>query len=229
MKKFLILLLCIMSFGVVHAQTTTLSGRVLSAEDNQPIPGVSVSVTGTTVGTVTSIDGTFSLDVPEGSASLQFSFVGMVTQTVTINYSSPSSFEIVMEEDYLNLDEVIVVGYGTKGKNTLTGSTVQITSDEFKDVPVVSIDQTLQGKVAGLTISTSSGTPGAIQDIRIRGVGSITAGNEPLFVIDGVPVVNADFSGSTARSSLSALASLNSNDIESITVLKEQGDPMVLS
>jgi len=221
MKKFFILFVCIMSFGIVHAQTTTFSGTVVSAEDNQPIPGVSVSVTGTTVGTITSVDGTFSLAVPEGSTSLQFSFIGMVTQTYTINYSSPSSINIILEEDFLNLDEVIVVGYGTKGKNTLTGSTVQITSDVFKDVPVVSVDQALQGKVAGLTISTSSGTPGAIQDIRIRGVGSITAGNEPLFVVDGVPIINENFSGSGDRSSLSALASMNSSDIESITVLKD--------
>lgn len=221
MKKFLILLVCIMSFGVVHAQTTTLSGTVVSAEDNQPIPGVSVSVTGTTVGTITSVDGIFSLDVPEGSTSLQFSFIGMVTQIYTINYSSPSSINIALEEDFLNLDEVIVVGYGTKGKNAITGSTVQITSEAFKDVPVVSIDQTLQGKVAGLTISTSSGTPGSTQDIRIRGVGSLTAANDPLIVVDGVPMINDNFSGSGNRSSLSALASINSQNIESITVLKD--------
>jgi len=221
MKKFLILFVCIMSFGIVHAQTTTFSGTVVSAEDNQPIPGVSVSVTGTTVGTITSVDGTFSLAVPEGSTSLQFSFIGMVTQKYTINYSSPSSINIILEEDFLNLDEVIVVGYGTKGKNSITGSTVQITSEAFKDIPVVSIDQTLQGKVAGLTISTSSGTPGSIQDIRIRGAGSLTASNDPLIVVDGVPMINDNFSGSSARSSLSAMASINSQNIESITVLKD--------
>jgi TonB-linked SusC/RagA family outer membrane protein len=221
MKKFQILLICIMSIGIVQAQTVTLSGLVLSAVDNQPIPGVSVVVMGTTVGTSTSIDGEFSLDVPEASSSLMFSFVGMVTQTYDIDFANPSSIEILMEEDFLNLEEIIVTGYSTRLKNSITGSTVQVKAEEFKDIPVTSVDQTLQGKVAGLTISTSSGTPGAIQDIRIRGVGSITAGNEPLIVVDGVPVVNPDFSGSTARSSLSALASLNSNDVETITVLKD--------
>ncbi len=221
MKKFLILLACIMSFGILQAQTVTLSGVVTSAADNQPMPGVSVVVMGTTIGTSTSVDGEFTLDVPENSTTLMFSFVGMVTQTYDIDFSDPSSIEIIMQEDYLNLEEVIVTGYTTRLKNSITGSTVQVDNDQFKDVPVTSVDQTLQGKVAGLTISTSSGTPGAIQDIRIRGVGSITASNEPLFVVDGVPIVNPNMSGSTYRSSLSALASINSNDIETITVLKD--------
>jgi len=221
MKKFLILLICIMSIGIVQAQTVTLSGSVLSAVDNQPIPGVSIVVMGTTVGTSTSIDGDFSLDVPEASSTLMFSFVGMVTQTYDIDFANPSSIQILLEEDFLNLEEIIVTGYSTRVKNSITGSTVQLKAEEVADVPVSVLTETLQGKVAGLTISTSSGTPGAVQDIRIRGVGSITAGNDPLIVIDGVPVVNQDFSGSTARSSLSALASINSNDVETITVLKD--------
>ncbi len=221
MKKFLILLICIMSFGMIQAQTVTLSGSVLSAVDNQPIPGVSIVVMGTTVGTSTSIDGDFSLDVPEASSTLMFSFVGMVTQTYDIDFANPSSIDILMEEDFLNLEEIIVTGYSTRVKNSITGSTVQVKADEFKDIPVTSIDQTLQGKVAGLTISSTSGTPGSMQDIRIRGVGSITAGNDPLIVVDGVPVVNQDFSGSSDRTSLSALASINSNDVETITVLKD--------
>jgi TonB-linked SusC/RagA family outer membrane protein len=221
MKKFLILLICIMSFGMIQAQTVTLSGSVLSAVDNQPIPGVSIVVMGTTIGTSTSIDGEFSLDVPEASSTLMFSFVGMVTQTYDIDFANPSSIEVLMEEDFLNLEEIIVTGYSTRVKNSITGSTVQVKADEFKDIPVTSIDQTLQGKVAGLTISSTSGTPGSMQDIRIRGVGSITAGNDPLIVIDGVPVVNQDFSGSSDRTSLSALASINSNDVETITVLKD--------
>jgi TonB-linked SusC/RagA family outer membrane protein len=117
---------------------------------------------------------------------------------------------------------VVVLGYTTKGKNEITGSTVQISAAQLEDVPVVSVDQALQGKVAGLSISASSGTPGSTQDIRIRGVGSITAGNAPLFVVDGVPVDNSNYSGDAASlSSLSALAAFNSNDIASITVLKD--------
>lgn len=221
MKKVLFLLICIMSVGIIHAQTVALSGSVLSAVDNQPMPGVSIVVEGTTIGTVTSFEGTFSLDVPEDVSTLLFSFVGMATQTYDIDFSNPSNIQILMEEDYLDLDEIIVTGYSTRVRNSITGSTVQVKADEFKDIPVTSVDQTLQGKIAGLTISTTSGTPGSIQNIRIRGVGSITAGNEPLIVIDGVPVVNTNFSGSSARSSLSALSAINSNDIETITVLKD--------
>jgi len=221
MKKILFLLIGIMLVSLIHAQTVTLSGTVLSAEDNQAMPGVTIVVEGTTIGTVTSFEGTFSLDVPGDVSTLIFSFVGMTTQNYEIDFANPTSIQIMMEADYLHLDEIIVTGYTTRVKNSITGSTVQVKSDEFKDVPVTSVDQTLQGKVAGLTISGTSGTPGAVQNIRIRGVGSITAGNEPLVVLDGVPVVNADFSGSTARSSLSALSSINSNDIETITVLKD--------
>ena len=221
MKRILILLIMIMSFGIIQAQTTVLSGRVVSAEDNLPMPGVSIVVKGTTIGAVTSFEGTFSLEVPDDEPTLVFSFVGMSNQEYNIDFANPTSIEIVMEADYLELDEIIVTGYSTRVKNSITGSTVQIKSDEFADIPVTSVDQTLQGKVAGLTISATSGTPGSVQNIRIRGVGSITAGNEPLIVIDGVPVINTNFSGSSARSSLSALSAINSNDIETITVLKD--------
>ncbi len=210
-----------MSMGMVQAQTVTVSGVVTSATDNLPIPGVSVVVMGTTIGTTTSVDGLFSLDVPEASTTLMFSYVGMVTQTYEIDFDSPSSIEIVLQEDFLNLEEVIVTGYTNRLKNSITGSTVQIQADKIKDIPVTSVDQTLQGKVAGLTISSTSGTPGSVQDIRIRGVGSITAGNEPLIVVDGIPVINHNFSGDYWSTSLSALASINSNDVETITVLKD--------
>jgi len=220
MKKILLLLLGIMAFGIVQAQTSTLSGQVVST-DNQPLPGVTVVVEGTTIGAVTDFEGNFTLQAPESARSLAFSFVGMSTQSYVIDFANPTSINIVLEEDYLHLDEIVVTGYTTRTRNSITGSTVQVKSDEFKDIPVTSVDQTLQGKVAGLTISATSGTPGAEQNIRIRGVGSITAGNEPLIVIDGVPVVNSNFSGSGARSSLSALSSVNSNDIETITVLKD--------
>ena len=115
MKKYLILLICIVSFGMVQAQTVTLSGSVISAVDNQPVPGVSVVVMGTTIGTSTSVDGLFSLDVPETSTTLMFSYVGMVTQAYQIDFSSPSNIEIVMQEDYLNLEEVIRIRTGEMG------------------------------------------------------------------------------------------------------------------
>jgi len=192
---------------------------VTSKADGSTIPGVQVIVKGTTIGITTDMNGTYSLNVPQSATTLEFSFIGMIKQEKPI--AGQSVINVVMEEDLFLLGEVIVVGYGTRGKNEITGSTVQVTGDKLAQIPVTSVDQALQGKVAGLTISTTSGTPGATQDIRIRGVGSLTAGNEPLFVIDGVPVVNNDFSGSSARSSLNALAAINSADIETLTVLKD--------
>lgn len=171
------------------------------------------------IGTSTAIDGKYSLSVPDGTEVLIFTFIGMKSQEVLIN--GRSVIDVQLEEEVLIMDEVVVLGYTTRGKNEITGSTVQITTKDIANVPVVSVDQTLQGKVAGLTISTTSGTPGSQQNIRIRGVGSITAGNEPLYVIDGVPVVSGNFNDSENVSTFTALSSINANDIASITILKD--------
>ena len=141
-----------MSIGIIQAQSTTLSWFVLSAADNQPMPGVTVIVDGTTIGTVTSFEGVFTLEVPQDETTLIFSFVGYSTQNYEIDFANPTSIQIVLEEDYLQLDEIIVTGYSTRVKNSITGSTVKVKSDEFKDIPVTSVDQTMQGRVAGLTV-----------------------------------------------------------------------------
>ncbi len=220
MKRFIKLFAFLLFLGFqLQAQVQQITGTITSSEDGLGVPGVSIIVKGTTYGTITDLDGNYTLDVPEDAVALVFSFVGMKTQD--INIEGRETIDVVMEPDVFGLEEVIVTGYSTRGKNTITGSTVQISADELQDIPVTSVDQALQGKVAGLVINTSSGSPGAIQDIRIRGIGSITASNSPLFVIDGVPVIQDNISGSTAMSSLSSLASLNSFDIESITVLKD--------
>jgi len=220
MRKIILMLTLISVFGFqsVFAQTT-VTGTVTSADDGSTLPGVSVVIQGTSLGTTTDMDGKFVLSVPDGTTAIIFSFVGMESQTIA--FSGQKVINVSLNSSALALEEVIVMGYITRGKNELTGSTVQVTGDQISKVPVVSADQALQGKVAGLTISQASGTPGSIQDIRIRGVGSITAGNDPLIVIDGVPVVNDDFGGDAASSSLSALSAINSNDIETITVLKD--------
>ncbi|KUO63932.1 MAG: SusC/RagA family TonB-linked outer membrane protein [Lutibacter sp. BRH_c52] len=212
---FLTLLLALL-VQITFAQEKTVIGKVSDASG--PLPGVTVLIKGTKTGSQTDFDGNFSVKANVG-AVLQFSFVGMETTERTVGASNV--INVTMQESAEALQEIIVMGYGTRGKNEITGSTVQLKGESISNVPVVSVDQALQGKVAGLTINSSSGTPGSTQDIRIRGVGSITAGNDPLFVIDGVPVISANLSGSTARSSLSALSSINSNDIESITVLKD--------
>lgn len=219
MKKILILFsLLLLTGSLALAQTVQVSGTVTSSEDNLPMPGVSVTVKGTTLGVTTNVDGKYSITATTNQ-TLVFSFIGMKGQEIQI--AGKTTIDVVLETDILSMNEVIVMGYATRGKNEITGSTVQLSGSLLRNVPVVTIDQALQGKVAGVTISSSSGTPGSVQDIRIRGVGSITGNNDPLIIIDGAPVINNNFTGSTAVSSLSALSAINSNDIESITVLKD--------
>jgi len=213
------LILCLIGLQSVFAQSREVTGVVTSADDGLSIPGVSVIIKGTTIGTTTDFDGKYTISVPADAKVLQFSFVGMkyVEMPITSN-----TINVVMESETVGMDEVVVMGYTVRKKNELTGSTVQISGEALEEVPVASIDQALQGRIAGVTISASSGTPGSVQNIRIRGVSSITAGNEPLYVIDGVPVINDDIAGDgDVSSTLTPLAALNSNNIESITVLKD--------
>ncbi|TNE49744.1 MAG: TonB-dependent receptor [Bacteroidetes bacterium] len=186
-------------------------------DGNEPLVGATVLVKGHSEGAITDIDGKFTVRVPEGATELEISYTGFASQTVNID--GLSNVEVVLAEGLL-VDEVVVIGYGSRKRSELVGSSVQVGSEQLSQIPVTSVDQVLQGKVAGLTISATSGTPGSAQDIRIRGISSITAGNSPLFVIDGVPFTNPTYQGG-AVSSLNALSSINANDIESITVLKD--------
>lgn len=215
----MVFVLAVATGAFALAQTVQVRGTVTSSEDGLGIPGVTITVKGTTVGMMTDLEGKYSLAVPEGSQTLVFSYVGM--KKVEVDIEGRSVVDVELEPDVQAMGEVVVLGYAVRGKNEITGSTVQISGESLKNVPVVSVDQALQGKVAGIVISASSGTPGSVQDIRIRGVGSITGSNDPLIIIDGAPVINSNFTGSTAMSSLSALAAINSNDIESMTVLKD--------
>lgn len=201
---------------VSFAQQKTVSGTV--SDSSGALPGVSIIIKNSTIGTETDFDGKYSISSKSGDV-LVFSYLGYTSVEKTVGNSN--TINVTLKEDANVLDEVVVLGYGTKTKNELTGSVVTIKAAQIRDVPVVSVDQALQGRVAGLQISSTSGTPGAVQDIRIRGAGSLSASNSPLYVIDGVPVVSGDFSGSGASSSLSVLASLNAADVESMTVLKD--------
>ena len=213
-KKWGILIVVQISFA---QETQTVNGTVTDG-DGMPLPGVNIVVKGTSRGTQSDFDGNYSI-LAKSNDILVFTYVGFVSQEYRVG--NATTINAVMETDAAELEEVVVMGYVTKGRNEVTGSAVQVRGEELAEVPMVSADQALQGKVAGLTISASSGTPGSTQDIRIRGVGSITAGNEPLYVIDGVPVVNNNFSGDDDSSSLSPLSSINAQDIESMTVLKD--------
>src|SRR5690606_37478395 len=194
-----------------NAADITVTGTITDT-NGQPIPGVTVSVTGTTIGTATDLDGRYSINVPEGS-TLVFSFIGYESQSVTVG--DRSIVNVTLSEDMAALDEVVVVCYGTVKKSDLTGSVADISGESLRNMPVPSIDQKLVGQVAGVQIQQVSGAPGAGTSVKIRGSGSLGAGNEPLYVIDGMPY------SSGLNQNVNPLTFINPNDIEKITILKD--------
>lgn len=219
--KFLLWMIClILCTGVVTAQTASISGVVVSEDDNQPVIGASVLVKGSNLGTVTNVDGKFTIsNVPGKATTLTVSYVGMKTLEVAIK----PNMKIVLQSDSRVMDEVMVVAYGTAKKSSYSGSAALVKADAIKDLPTTNFQNALSGKVAGLQITTASGQAGSTPSIRIRGNGSMNATNEPLYVIDGVPVVSgsvgqmSDYTNSTNN----VMNTLNPEDIESISVLKD--------
>ncbi len=181
-----------------------LSGNVTD-ERGERLPGVSILVKGTQQGVISDNDGNFSITVPDENAVLVFSFVGYVSQEIIAG--NRSLLDVTLKVDEKALEEVVVVGYGVVRKSDLTGSVAKVGEEEIKAVPVISLDRAMQGRVSGVMVTTSSGAPGASTTIRIRGTGSVNAGNDPLYVIDGFPTSN--------------LNSINPSDIESIEILKD--------
>ncbi|WP_321299695.1 TonB-dependent receptor [Marinifilum fragile] len=219
MKKSLVSMLILFFIGLqsILAQSREVTGVVTSAEDGLSIPGVSVIVKGTTIGTSTDFDGKYSINVPDGENVLVFSFVGMTTQELTV---TGSTLNVAMENESIGVEEVMIVAYGTAKKSSFTGSAAQVKADELASKPVVSVTQAMAGMASGVEVSSGSGQPGSASSIRIRGIGSINSSNEPLYVVDGVALTNDNISLGSS-SSLGALSSLNPNDIESMTILKD--------
>ncbi|GAB2454071.1 SusC/RagA family TonB-linked outer membrane protein [Hymenobacter qilianensis] len=197
------------------AQTRTVTGRVTDA-DGSGLPGVTVLERGTTNGVSTSADGAFSLTV-QPNATLVISSIGYNTQTIPVGDQSVINARLGTNETVLN--EAVVVGYGSQAKSEVTGSVTQLSSKDVENVPVVSFEQAIQGRTPGVTINQTSGKLGAGVQIRVRGASSVTASNQPLYVIDGIPVTSQDVG--TDVEPLNPLADLNPNDIESITILKD--------
>lgn len=219
MRKIALLLTIVMIVlsQAVSAQTRTITGTVISADDGSTLPGVSIVVKGTSIGAVSDIDGEFSINIPSDENTLVFSFIGM--QTIEVNIEGENNIEIEMSSSQIAMDEVMVVAYGSTTKQAKTGAATQVQTAQLAETPVVSIDKALSGKVPGLMVTTSGGQPGSNSSIRIRGTSSVNAGNEPLYVIDGIPVMTGD--QTYASTSSNALYALNPADIESITVLKD--------
>ncbi len=191
----------------------TIIGRVTSEEDGSGIPGVNVLIKGTTTGTITDLDGNYIVEVPLESNVLVFSAVGYRTQEVRIG--DRSEINVIMVPDITQLEEVVVIGYGEQERRDVTGSISSVQASEYEDEPITSVSQGLQGKVAGVNVTMSSGAPGANMIVRIRGNNSVLGSNDPLYVVDGIPIQ----SGTGGNTHF--LSTLNPGDIESIEVLKD--------
>ncbi len=214
----------LIGFGL-SAQNITISGKVISSEDNTSLPGVNISVKGTTTGAISDIDGSYTIDVPSESSVLVYSFIGYKTREIAVG--NQRTIELTLSVNSEALEEVVVIGYGTVKKSDLTGSVVSLKSEDLTPGANVSMEQMLQGRAPGVLISQETGEPGGAISITIRGASSITAGNDPLYVIDGMPVNNAPVTTGAGsgfvgtNNQRNPLNSLNPNDIASIEVLKD--------
>jgi TonB-dependent starch-binding outer membrane protein SusC len=216
-KNSLLLLLCFFAtWSVVLAQDLKVSGTVTSAEDGSTLPGVSVQVKGTTRGTQTDPSGNFTV-VTSPNATLVFSFVGLESQEVPVN--NRSTLDVQLQADARALSEVVVTGYGTQSKRNLTGNIAKVSGAEIANTPVTTFEQALQGRAAGVQITSLNGKLGQGIQMRIRGSSSVTASNEPLYVLDGIPLTTSNQGTSSAPQN--PLADINFNDIESIEILKD--------
>ncbi|MEP4136688.1 MAG: carboxypeptidase-like regulatory domain-containing protein, partial [Cyclobacteriaceae bacterium] len=189
---------------IAAAQEKRVEGTVIDEETGEGLPGVSVVIQGTTDGTITDIEGRYSLSV-DPSATLSFSFIGYASQNITVGNNSV--IEVTLAVDIQALEEVVVVGYGTQKKSDLTGSVVSISGDALKKVPVSTVAESLTGRLAGVQITSTEGSPDAEINIRVRGGSSLTQNSNPLYIVDGFPV--------------STISDLSPSDIKSIDVLKD--------
>ncbi|MEM8846508.1 MAG: SusC/RagA family TonB-linked outer membrane protein, partial [Bacteroidota bacterium] len=220
-------LLC---FGMVKAQTVT--GTVSDASG--PLPGASVVVKGTTNGTQTDFDGNYTLNDVASDATIVFSYIGFASQEIPVN--GQTTIDVTLQEDASQLDEVVVVGYGTTTRRSTVGAVESVKAEEFNKGVIVNPQQLIQGKTAGVQIATTSGEPGAAVNVRVRGTASVRSQNNPLFVVDGVPLNGANTSAATgggadpnggggsdigSSGSLDPLSFLNPNDIASIDILQD--------
>jgi TonB-linked SusC/RagA family outer membrane protein len=216
------LIICISVMGIFfsYGQEVTISGLVTSKSDKMPLPGANIVIKGKSLGTTTDFDGKYFLKVPRAYEVLIFSYQGFKTQEVQIE--NQTIINVTLEEDAAQLDEIVVIGYGNARKKDVTGASSSIKAKDLQAVQATTADDFLQGRVSGLLLTQTSGQPGAATSVRIRGSGSINASNEPLYVIDGFPVVNDRNSAGVAEGPyLNPLATISPNDIESIDILKD--------
>ncbi len=217
MKKLLLLFFVLFGFLLtVNSQQKTVTGTVTSSEDNLPMAGVTVLVKGTTMGVITDPNGKYQINVPEG-ATLEFRYVGMKTTEVVVGPSV--IYNVVMELESIGLDEIVVVGYGTQIKSKVSSSISKIDGTSLQNMPVASVELALQGKSAGVFVESLNGKATGSTRMRIRGSSSVTASNEPLYVVDGIPLSTETLNQSGAA--INPLSTFNFNDVESVEILKD--------
>ncbi|MCD8101280.1 MAG: TonB-dependent receptor [Alistipes sp.] len=204
-SRLLLLLMAVCWTTVASAQDRQVSG-VVTDEDNQLIVGATVILQGTTTGTTTNVEGRYTISVPAGAVTLQFGYLGMETLEADVS-ATTTTLNITLKSDAVQVDDVVVVGYGTQRKRDLTGAISTVGGAELANIPITDAASALQGKVAGVTVTTAEGSPDAEIKIRIRGGGSITQDNSPLYIVDGFPVTN--------------FSDISIGDIESMTILKD--------
>ncbi len=218
MKKLSLLIFVLFaSLGTIMAQRT-ITGTV-SDEIGEPLIGATVLVQGTTSGAVTGINGDYSVNLPAGSTVLVFSYTGYTSSEVTVGASN--IVDVTLQQDAALLNEVIVTGYSQVEAKKLVSSVAVVDQAAIENVPITSVNGLIQGRAAGVFTTANSGQPGSVQQIRVRGTGSITGGRNPLYVIDGVIVEQGNFAGQDGAQAVDILANINPNDIENITVLKD--------
>ena len=214
---------------VTMLQPRTITGRVID-ETGEPLMGVTVYLKGTTIGTVTDLDGNYSIEVESGPAVLVFSYVGYQAQEIDVE--SQTVIDVSLASDILGIDELVVIGYGSQIKKNLSSAVSKVDAEKLANAPISSFEGGLQGRAAGVQVTTSSALGGSAVRIRVRGTSSASANSEPLYVIDGIPMESGEISSSQPGKDIqewnlqqaantNVLASLNPNDIESIEILKD--------
>ena len=219
-KLAVILGLLLVTSMIAKSQEKTISGTITSSDEGGALPGVNIITTGTSEGTISDAEGKYSLSVPNDAASLTFSYVGYNTQEITIGNST--IIDVILVSDLTQLEEIVVLGYGTQERANVTGAIGSVPADIIHSRPLISPVGALAGTVAGVNIVNRAGDPGAAISVRIRGVGTVGV-NQPLWVIDGVPVVQTANNGVNTSSTTDSnpLAGINPDDIESMDVLKD--------
>ena len=218
-RKLMLLMTCLfIGFGLASAQISRVTGTVTSEEDGLPVVGASILVKGTSVGTVTDLDGKFTLEnIPSSAKTLMISYIGMKTVEVEIK----PTVNVNLKPDTEVLDEVVVTAMGiSRSEKTLGYSATTVKSDEIVTARTTNVANALSGKVAGLQVSSTSSDPGSVSNIVIRGFSSINGDNQPLYVVDGIPLQNSMVSGSGKNVATGGIGNVASEDIESMTVLK---------